>query len=87
MNNKKTPLRTCVVSHEKLPKKELIRIVKDNLNNVYVDKTGKMNGHGAYIKRDNDVLDKAIKNKILERYLEVNIKDEIYDEIRNLINN
>ena len=40
MKNKKIPLRTCVVSKEKLPKQELIRIVKNNENNVFVDLTG-----------------------------------------------
>ena len=87
MNNKKIPLRTCIISHERLPKKELIRIVKDNLGNINIDITGKMNGHGVYIKRDNDILDRAIKTKILEKYLETSISNEIYDEIRNIINN
>ena len=54
---------------------------------VFVDTTGKINGHGAYIKKDNDALDKAIKSKILDKYLETSIKDEIYNEIKNIINN
>ena len=52
MKNRKIPMRTCVVSHEKLPKQELIRVVKNNENIVSVDITGKANGHGAYIKKD-----------------------------------
>ena len=56
MKNKKIPLRTCVVTKEKLEKKDLIRVVKNNENEVFVDLTGKANGRGAYIKKDIDVL-------------------------------
>lgn len=85
MKMKKVPLRTCCVTNEKLEKKELLRIVKDNLGNVTVDQTGKANGRGAYIKKDLDVLEKAIKTKALERHLECNIDETIYEEIRNII--
>ena len=87
MKSKKIPLRSCLVTHERLPKSELIRIVKNKDGDVFVDTTGKINGHGAYIKKDNDALDKAIKSKILDKYLETSIKDEIYNEIKNIINN
>ena len=87
MNYKKVPLRSCLITHERLPKNELIRIVKNKDGEVFVDNTGKINGHGAYIKKDINVLDKAIKSKILDKYLETSINDNIYDEIRNMINN
>lgn len=85
MKNKKIPLRTCVVSKEKLPKQELLRVVKNNENVVFVDIIGKSNGRGAYIKKDLGVLEKAIKSKILERQLEVEIPDSVYEEIRKII--
>lgn len=85
MKNKKIPLRTCVITKEKLPKQELIRVVKDNENNVFIDLTGKSNGRGAYIKRDINVLDTAIKTKVLSRQLEVEIPDEVYEELRKII--
>jgi len=87
MKNRKIPLRTCVVSKEKLPKQELIRVVKNNENLVFVDLTGKSNGRGAYIKKDIDVLEKAIKSKALERHLEVVIPDSVYEELKNIIEN
>ena len=87
MSYKKIPLRSCLVTHERLPKSELIRIVKNKDGEVFVDLTGKINGHGAYIKKDTLVLDKAMKNKILDKYLETNISNEIYEEIKNIINN
>lgn len=87
MKNKKIPLRTCVVSKEKLEKKDLIRVVRNNQGEVFVDLTGKANGRGAYIKKNLDVLEKAKKTKILDRHLETTISDEIYDELSNIINN
>lgn len=86
MKNRKIPMRTCVVSHEKLPKQELIRVVKNSENIVSVDITGKANGHGAYIKKDLEVLEQAIKTKALDKYLEISIPDSIYEELKNIIN-
>ena len=57
MKTRKIPLRTCVVTGEKLDKRDLLRIVKNKEGEVRVDLTGKMNGRGAYIKRDVKVLD------------------------------
>lgn len=87
MKNRKIPMRSCVVTREKLPKGELLRIVKDVNGNIMVDISGKINGRGAYIKKDIVVLDKAIKSKILERQLETTISDDVYEEIRKLIEN
>ena len=44
---KKIPMRSCVVTHEKLPKKELVRVVRTPEGNVIVDTTGKANVRGA----------------------------------------
>lgn len=85
MKQKKIPMRSCVVTKEKYPKKELIRVVRDNLGNVTVDETGKKNGRGAYLKRDLEVVKKAKDTKILERYLEVLVPCEVYDELNNII--
>lgn len=86
MKQKKIPIRTCVVSKEKYPKKELIRVVKDNLGNVFVDETGKQNGKGAYLKKDLDIILKAKQTKILEKYLQCSINEEIYDKLNEIIN-
>ncbi len=85
MKNRKIPLRTCVVTNEKLDKRDLLRIVRDKDLNVKVDLTGKMNGRGAYIKKDLNVLDEAIKKKVLEKKLECKISDEVYNEIRKIL--
>ncbi len=87
MKKRKIPLRTCVVTGEKLDKRDLLRIVKDKEGNVSVDLTGKKNGRGAYIKRDTNVLDEAIKKKSLARKLECDISNEVYEKIREVIEN
>lgn len=86
MKQRKIPMRTCVVTKEKYPKKELIRIVKNNLGEVFVDIAGKANGHGAYIKKDLEVLALAKKTGILNRYLETVISNDVYDELEKVIN-
>ncbi|HBG85095.1 RNase P modulator RnpM [Sharpea azabuensis] len=83
---KKVPLRRCVVTNERLPKKELIRIVKNKEGEVFVDPTGKANGRGAYIKKSNEAIDLAIKKKVLNRVLEAEIPEELYEELRGYVN-
>lgn len=80
---KKVPMRTCVVTGEKLLKKELTRIVRTPLGEVVIDPTGKINGKGAYIKLSKEVIDKAEKTKILDKKLEVEVPSTIYEELRN----
>ena len=87
MKKRKIPLRTCVVTNEKLDKRDMLRIVKDKEGNVSIDLTGKMNGRGAYIKRDVKVLDEAIKKRSLEKKLECNISEDIYNNIRDILEN
>ena len=77
---KKIPMRTCVVSKEKLPKMELIRIVNTS-EGIIIDETGKVNGHGCYLKKDIEVIEKAKKSKVLDRVLETKVNDEIFDEL------
>ena len=85
MKTRKIPVRTCVITKEKFPKAELIRIVKDNLGNVSVDPTGKANGHGAYLKLSSAVIKKARLSKQLDRHLEISVPDSIYDELEELL--
>lgn len=87
MKNRKIPMRSCVVTREKLPKVELLRIVRTTDGSVVADISGKVNGRGAYIKKDIAVLEKAKKSKILERQLETTISDDVYEEIKKIIEN
>ena len=82
---KKIPLRKCVATQEQLPKKDLIRVVKNNEGQVFVDLTGKQNGRGAYLKRSKEAIEIAKKKNSLGRALEIEIKEEIYQELLNLV--
>lgn len=82
---KKIPMRTCLVTGEKLPKKELIRVVRTPEGNAIVDETGKANGRGAYLKKDISVFDKAKTSKILDRKLEISVPESIYEELKSKV--
>ncbi len=82
---KKIPLRTCVVTKEVLPKKELMRVVANKEGIVSVDPSGKANGRGAYLKLSEDVIVLAKKNRALDRKLEVEVPEHIYDELMKLV--
>lgn len=85
MKQKKIPMRTCVVTKEKYPKKELVRIVRTPENEVKVDTIGRTNGHGAYIKLDRDVIIKAQSTKVLDRTLKVIVPNEVYEELLGML--
>ena len=85
MKTKKIPMRSCVVTKEKYPKMELVRVVRTPENEVIVDLTGKANGRGAYLKKDIAVIEKAQKTKVLNKILEIEVKEEIYNELKNLV--
>ena len=82
---KKIPMRMCVVTRERFPKQELIRVVVNKEGKVIVDVTGKANGKGAYIKKDIEVLKKAKTTKVLDRTLNVTISDDVYNELESII--
>lgn len=86
MKQRKVPMRTCVVTREKYPKNELIRVVRTPEGNVLVDKSGKQNGKGAYLKLDEAVINKARQSKVLDRTLETIVPGNIYEELLELIN-
>lgn len=82
---KKIPMRKCLATQELCPKQELIRVVKNNLGEVFVDTTGKANGRGAYLKKSKEAIDKAVKSNCLGRALECKIPEEVYQTLYGLI--
>ena len=85
MKVKKIPMRSCVVTKEKLPKMELVRVVRTPNQEVIVDLTGKANGRGAYLKKDLAVFEKAKKSKILDRNLEKEKKDKKKKKLKKIL--
>ena len=82
---KNIPQRTCSVCRTQKNKNELLRVVKNKDNMINIDETGKQSGRGAYICYDMECLEKAQKSKRLEKALEIKIEDEIYEQMKNVI--
>lgn len=78
-------MRKCVATQEQCPKKDLLRIVKTPEGTIEVDTTGKMNGRGAYLKKDEAAVEIAKKKGALSKALECPIPDEVYDKILEVI--
>lgn len=78
-------MRSCIITKEKLPKKELIRVVRTPEGEIVIDEIGKANGRGAYLKKDIEVIKKAKNNKVLNRVLEVEVPDSIYEKLEEIV--
>ncbi len=87
MKVKKIPLRTCVVTKEIKPKNELVRITATKDGVVSVDLTGKAHGRGAYLTLNKQTIDKAKQSKALDKKLGVQVPDQIYQQLLELIKN
>ena len=85
MREKKLVLRTCVLSKEVCEKKDLFRIVRTPEQTVVIDTKGKVNGRGAYLKKDKEIVLKAKKTKVLDKKLEIEVPDAIYDELLSML--
>jgi predicted RNA-binding protein YlxR (DUF448 family) len=81
MQQKKVPMRMCTGCGEMKPKKELVRVVRSNVGEVSLDKTGKKPGRGAYMCKNVECFKKAKKTKRLERTFGCEIPQEIYSRI------
>ena len=82
---KKIPLRKCLATQEICPKKDLIRVVKNKDGDVFVDLTGKANGRGAYLKKSIEAIYKAKKSKCLNKALECEVPEKVYEDLYGLI--
>ena len=87
MKPKKIPLRMCVGCRESKPKRELIRVVRAPDGTVSMDPVGKKPGRGAYVCRQQACLARAIKQKQLERQLEVQLTPEVAEALKQELAN
>lgn len=87
MKPKKIPMRMCVGCREMKPKKELIRVVRAPDGSVSMDPVGKKPGRGAYVCRNAACLQRAIKQRQLERQLEVQLTEEVAAQLQQELDN
>ena len=85
MQAKKIPLRMCSGCGQHLPKKELVRVVRSAEGELSVDLTGRKPGRGAYLCPKAYCLRKARKARRLERSLDCQIPDEVYQRLEEEI--
>lgn len=78
---KKIPMRQCIGCGEMKSKKELLRILRTQEEEILLDATGRKNGRGAYICPNAECLKRAKKSKGLERSFKMKIDEEIYDSL------
>ena len=78
---KKIPMRQCMGCRERKPKKELVRVVRSPEGEISLDFRGKAPGRGAYVCPQAECLRRAIKSRALERGLDCQIPQEIYDQL------
>lgn len=62
-------------------KKGMLRVLKTAEDEIVLDATGRKNGRGAYLCFSKECLQKARKNRGLERSLKTAIPPEIYDSL------
>ena len=84
---KKIPMRKCVGCNEKFEKKALIRVLKTPEGKIILDATGRANGRGAYLCKNGTCLEKAVRNKGLERSLGEKIPDSVLEDLKEEIVN
>lgn len=80
-NNKKIPMRKCVGCQEMKSKKEMLRVIRTQEGEFLLDATGKKNGRGAYLCPSAECLEKAIRQKGLERSFKQSIPQEVYETL------
>lgn len=84
MNKRVTKIRRCVVCGEQFQKDQLIRVVKNKDGEIRIDHSERLNGRGAYICKNSECIQKAVKNKLLNRHLKAQVDDDIYEELSTM---
>jgi predicted RNA-binding protein YlxR (DUF448 family) len=80
--SRKTPTRTCIGCGEARDKRDLVRLVRTTEGDVEVDSTGKANGRGAYVCRNDECFEAAVSRKRVSSALKTNVKDDDVDRLR-----
>ena len=80
--SKKVPLRQCVGCGQMKSKKEMMRVIKTAEGDIVLDVTGRKNGRGAYLCKQEECLKMAMKNKGLERSFKMSIDQSVHESLQ-----
>ncbi len=86
MKPKKNPMRMCVGCREMKEKRDLIRVVRTPEGEIQLDHTGKKSGRGAYLCRKPECMNKALRQRQLERQLEVSMTEDVRQALTEEMN-
>ncbi len=78
---KKIPLRQCIACRELKPKKEMLRIVRNNEGKIFIDFSGKAAGRGAYICNDENCVNKLKKQRLINKVFSCEVDEGVYTAI------
>ena len=84
MTVKKQPLRTCIACREQKDKREFIKLLR-TVDGIMIDRTGKMDGRGAYICKKDECFKKAVKSKAIGRAFKIQPSEELLKELEDEI--
>ncbi|MFI3229187.1 MAG: YlxR family protein [Bacillota bacterium] len=79
------PLRMCVACREMKDKDSLHKIIKSKEGEFILNPTGRAQGRGAYICKNESCLNMVLKKKLLNKSFKREVPMEIYDTIAELI--
>ncbi|MDR1536563.1 MAG: YlxR family protein [Clostridiales bacterium] len=86
MKQRKIPLRRCTGCGEMKSKKEMVRVVRNDAGEFFLDRTGKRSGRGAYVCPNLECLGKAHKCKGLERSFKQSVPEDVYEKLKAELN-
>lgn len=78
---RKIPQRKCIVCGSLKDRGDLLRIVKNKEEGILIDESGKLNGRGAYVCKDESCIKGLKKSNKLNQAFKMKIDDEIYEEL------
>ncbi len=81
MPEKKIPMRTCIACRQEMPKREMLRIVKNAAGEISLDFSGKMAGRGAYICNNAECVKKLKKYRLLNKAFSCAVPEEVYTRV------
>ena len=82
---KKIPMRQCIGCGMMKEKKQLIRVVRTPEGELTLDRSGRMNGRGAYICPSRECLEKAVKNRGLNRSFKMAPGTDVIEKLQREI--
>jgi predicted RNA-binding protein YlxR (DUF448 family) len=77
-----TPIRRCLVTGEQLPKQTLLRIVLTPQGQLSIDPSGKLNGRGAYLQKNVDLIDRLKKGQYIKKQFAMDVDEKFYDLLK-----